>query len=134
MVNLIKDKIPLAMKKINTIEEALSVFENNAILYSEATETGEYKVVNKSHDTIRKCINFIREQNKMDLLLNFLDHENSSVRLWAAYALLPIYTKKCEKTLKDIRKKDKGIIGGDAELTLKEWKKGNLHRQKSEDH
>lgn len=111
------------MRNIRTIEGALNLFEKNAIIQGEAIISGNYKICNKTHDIIMKCINFLKKKNKMDLLLPYLEHKNVSVRYIAASALLPLYTKESKKTLKWIRKKDKSIIGLNAEITLDEWRK-----------
>ena len=111
------------MRNIRTIEEALTLFEENSIIHGNASLDGNYKVGNKAYDIVTKCTNFLTENNKIELLLPFLEHENVSVRLGAAYALLPLYTKESKKTLKQIKKKDESIIGFDAEMVLKEWRK-----------
>ncbi|WP_370798894.1 hypothetical protein [Xylanibacter rarus] len=111
------------MRNIRTIEGALNLFEKNAIIQGEAIISGNYKICNKTHDIITKCINFLKKKNKMDLLLPYLEHKDVSVRYIAASALLPLYTKESKKTLKWIRKKDKSIIGLNAEITLDEWRK-----------
>lgn len=60
----------------------------------------------------------------VNLLEILLQHEDCSVRLWAAYALLPV-TKEAKEVIEKISKKNT-IIGFDAEMTLIEWKKGRL--------
>ena len=55
-----------------------------------------------------------------------LEDNNLSVRIWAAYALLHVNTPKAVKALKEIVKTDSGIMGFNAEMTLDEFKKGNI--------
>ena len=111
------------MGKIKTIEEALTLFEENSIIHGNASLDGNYKICNKAHDIITKCITFLDKKNKMDLLLPFLEHENVSIRYVSACFLLPLYTKESKKTLKRIKKKDESIIGLHAEIALDEWRK-----------
>lgn len=75
----------------------MNLFEKNAIIQGEAIISGNYKICNKTHDIITKCINFLKKKNKMDLLLPYLEHKNVSVRYIAAFALLPLYTKESKK-------------------------------------
>ena len=55
-----------------------------------------------------------------------MEDNNLSVRIWAAYALLHVNTPKAVKALKEIVKNDSGIMGFNAEMTLDEFKKGNI--------
>jgi hypothetical protein len=57
--------------------------------------------------------------------LNFLNHKDIGVRLWTATSLLPIYTEDAIETLEQITKV-KGIHSLSAEITLQEWRKGNI--------
>lgn len=50
------------MRNIRTIEEALNLFEKNAIIQGEAIISGNYKICNKTHDIITKCINFLKKK------------------------------------------------------------------------
>jgi hypothetical protein len=45
--------------------------------------------------------------------------------MWAAYALLPLYTNMCKSILSDLSNQ-KNILGLTAKITLQEWEKGNL--------
>ena len=55
-----------------------------------------------------------------------MEDNNLSVRIWAAYALLHVNSPKAVKALKEIVKNDSGIMGFNAEMTLDEFKKGNI--------
>lgn len=48
------------------------------------------------------------------------------MRIWAAYALLHVDTKEAVKTLKAIAKSEEGIMAFNAEMTLEEFKNGNI--------
>ena len=111
------------MEKIKNIEEALALFEKNAIIYGNTSVSGNYRICNKAYDVIIKCIDFLKEENKIDILLSMLEHNNISVKYLAACFLLPIYTKESKKALKWIKKNDDGMIGFHAEITLDEWRK-----------
>lgn len=113
------------MKKIKDIDTALAVFEEAAIKQAEATEEGDHKTGNKRHDEITKAATFIKSENSIDSLRQFLSHSSIGVRMWAACYLLPVDEKEGERVLKEIAKSS-GIHALTADTTLSEWKKGNL--------
>ncbi len=53
-------------------------------------------------------------------------HDNASVALWAASFLLHLDEATARSTLVRIAQTNSGLIGGDAEMTLKEWDAGRL--------
>lgn len=98
-----------------------------SINYGAAQEEGDAKKVNKNASIIRKVRAQIKENYSLyvESLEQLLDHENDYVRLKSAFDLLPVFTDKAEKTLLELSNK-KGLLGFEAEMTLQEWKKGNL--------
>lgn len=113
------------MKNINDIQSALHQFEAAAIKYAEATEKGNSKVVNRNFSIITKIIQFLKNENGLSNLSIFLNHSSTGVRLWAATYLLLIEENEAIKVLQQISSQ-KGILSFDAQMTLSEWKKGNL--------
>lgn len=113
------------MTKFEDKRTALLVFEEAAIAHDIATEKGDYKTANKSHAMIMNVINFLKEQNEVISLLEFLNHPAEGVSAWAATYLLPVLEKEASNTLERIAA-GKGIRSFAAQITLKEWKKGNL--------
>ena len=113
------------MGKIKDIKEAMSLFEDNAIAFELSTETGDYKNANKQHDAIRKCIAYLKSEGQLEELQVFYESENPSVRLWSAYALLPVYPARSRKVLNDLIE-EKCPMSFDAKITLQEWDKGTL--------
>jgi len=113
------------MKIINSINMALKLFEESAMLHGESTLSGDYKLCNKHYECIIRCIEYLYDNKEADTLKPFLDNKNTSVRMWAAYALLPLYTNMCKSILSDLSNQ-KNILGLTAKITLQEWEKGNL--------
>ena len=111
--------------KITDVDNALEYFREAAAIHGEATESGNYKLGNKNYDLIVKSIDYLIKESAIDHLLKFLDDPNISVRVWAAAYLLPIYEKEALNTLLSIMQGN-GIIAGNAQITIQEWKKGNL--------
>lgn len=96
-------------------------------LEGQYTQTGDYKEINKIYKeiiaTIKKIYSIDPEFDSLKYLFN---HENDSVKKWAASVLLFSNEKeKASKVLKDMSK-GKGLASFTAEMTLSEWKKGNL--------
>lgn len=82
------------MRNIRTIEGALNLFEKNAIIYGSTFISGNYKVCNKAYDIIMKCRDFLKEEEKMDLLLPFLEHEKVSIKYVSACFFTTIIYKR----------------------------------------
>ncbi|MEN1785785.1 MAG: DUF2019 domain-containing protein [Bacteroidota bacterium] len=113
------------MIKIKDIETALVVFEEASIKQAEATEEGDYKTGNKRYSEITKAAEFIKSEDAVESLKQFLSHTSIGVRMWAACYLLPVDEKEGKRVLKEIAKSS-GIHALTADTTLSEWKKGNL--------
>lgn len=111
--------------KIKNIDEALSLFEKAAIEQGEAIKLGKHKKANRNYDKMKNVVIYLRNNESLNRLSIFYVHPNVSVRTWAASYLLPLYEKESIRVLKEIVKMN--ILGSlDAEMTIKEWKKGNL--------
>jgi predicted transcriptional regulator len=113
------------MKK--KLEEFIADYMENAVTHGEATNEGDYKVANASHDKLMTALSEIRKfGNEGDIaLLALSDDENDSVKCWAATHSLKYNKDKAEKVLLDLSKKS-GPIAFNAEMVLSEWKKGTL--------
>jgi hypothetical protein len=113
------------MKNIKNTETALLQFIEAATKHAEATEQGDYKTVNKSYAIIVKAITFLKEQNEIEKLSEFLSHSSVGVRMWAATYLLPVLENEGLRVLKQIAG-ETGIHSFTAKITLSEWEKGSL--------
>lgn len=110
---------------IQNTDTALEIFEEAATSHSNAIETGDYKVANKSYDRIIVAAAFLKQEGKIRLVSKFLNHASSGVRSWAAAYLLPIQEQDAIRVLESVAK-GKGLLSFEAEMTLSEWRKGNL--------
>jgi len=111
--------------KIKDVKTALETFEEASIKQAEATEQGDYKTGNNCYNRITKAANFLKNENAISSLKEYLSSPFISVRLWAACYWLPINESEGIKVLEEIAK-GSGIHSLTAETTLDEWKKGNL--------
>ena len=113
------------MKQINDTSMAITLFIDAAVKHSKATEEGDYKTGNKCYNIIVEAANFLKSKNSLDKLESLTGDASIGVRLWAAAYLLPLNEKKAIETLKAIINSG-GIHAMTAEVTLNEWKNGNL--------
>jgi hypothetical protein len=113
------------MTKINSISEAIRLFEEFAIKHAESTIQGNYKTGNNSYDKVMRAIAYLKEKNSLDQLLPYLTHEVIGIRVVAATFLLSKYEEEGIKVLKDIADSS-DFYSFFAETTLSEWRKGNL--------
>lgn len=114
------------MKEYKDLTEAFDTFKKNAIEHGQCTMSGDYKRGNKCYKKIMNAIKYIKTQEKFDGFKIMLEDSNTSLRIWAAYALLHVDTKDAVKTLKAIAKSKEGIMAFNAEMTLEEFKNGNI--------
>jgi Domain of unknown function (DUF2019) len=112
-------------KKIKDIQTALVIFEEAAAKQAEATETGNYKLGNKYYNEITQAAAFLKSENAVGSLRNYLSHPSVGVRLWAACYWLPINEREGITVLEEIVKRP-DIHSLTAETTVSEWRKGNL--------
>ena len=113
-------------KAINSVEEAVELYVNNARIHGEASETGNYRKANKAHDIIRKCEKYLYDNNSMILLEKYLNDPIPGVRVWIALDLLPIIPEKAIEVLEEIANGSYGVAKIDASDILNEWNKGTL--------
>lgn len=113
------------MVKLRDTKTALDKFEEAAKMHAEATEQGDYKIANKCYAIIAKAVLFLKEQNEIQQLSVFLNHNSVSVCGWAATYLLPIAEQEALRVLEQIAG-GTGIQSFDAKMTISEWRKGNL--------
>jgi len=113
------------MIKIKDISTALSLFEDAAKKHAEATREGDYKTGNKNYNKVIKAVSYLKEQDSIDELLSYLNHDVIGVRLAAATYLLPKHEKKGTEVLEAISKSS-DFFSFIAQTTLNEWRKGNL--------
>jgi HEAT repeat protein len=114
-----------------SIENILKQYVESACEHGVATESGEFEKANKNYKKNEKAFKKLLEFGKegCEELTNLLNHQNPYVKLSAATHLLSTKNKESISILKKISK-ESGIVGFNAKMVLKEWKKGNLEIQK----
>lgn len=115
--------------KIQSIEEAVSVYEESSIIRGTATMNGDAKTNNKYVPVQNRALVYLYEHDSLAALHPLLSHSNFNVRLYAAYALLPLFEDECRKELLEIANGDSRIYeiqGFDAKMILMMWDIGEL--------
>lgn len=109
---------------IKYIEE----FIEASIQRESAIEKGNARVANKNYDRQMEIVEDWRNNSDVDMktLEVYLEHENDSVKLDIAFILLPVLPEKAEEVLEKLSLKKGSPARFDAEMTLREWRKGHL--------
>jgi hypothetical protein len=115
--------------KIDSLENAIEVFKSASIEHGKASEEGDYKVGNKNYYKIVDAAKYLNENDSVNELLQLLNHDNVSVQLWAATYLLEKHENEAIKLLTSISKKNITHYSFNAQMTLDEWKSGDLKLQ-----
>lgn len=113
------------VRKINTLDDALSVFEQSAIEHGEATKEGNFKVGNKAYDRMIKAVSFIRANGSNTDLLPFLEHTDINTRISAAAFIIHDHQQQAVSVLEEVRNRN-DIFAHTANLVLSQWKAGRL--------
>ncbi|KKL65398.1 hypothetical protein LCGC14_2155390, partial [marine sediment metagenome] len=95
--------------------------------HGEATLSGDSNIANKSYD------NLINSKEKLFAhgncgkknLIELLNHENDSVRLWAATHCLHVDAPLAIEALRALAESD-SILGFSASMVIEEYNKGNI--------
>mgnify|MGYP006916084809 CR=1 FL=1 len=118
-----------SMKKIQSVEEAQQIFVESAIKRGVAIMNGDARIGNKYVPIQNEVLVYLFEHNSLATLQPMLSYTDFNVRLYAAYALLPLFEDKCRDVLAEIANGDYkiyGIQGLNAEMILKAWDSGEL--------
>ncbi|WP_171690687.1 DUF2019 domain-containing protein [Paenibacillus germinis] len=96
------------------------------INHCDGTESGNFKKANKAANQIYDVVTELNNQNNLQYLTQFLQHENDSVSLWSAAYLLNVKPEIALSALENLIGKPKSLVSFSAKVTLSEWQKGTL--------
>ena len=106
--------------------DLIEKFAQAAIQEADAAQKGNSKDADKYGRKMRELAIKLYETDRISELEVLLNHDNLSVRGNAAIKLLPFSTEKAENVLEELAKNRGETICFVAEVTLKEWRKGNI--------
>ena len=109
-------------------EELVEMYANAAFEHGLASEMGNYRKANASYDLISAAFRELRRRgaDALELLLPLLVDERISVRVWAGAHALQFRPEQATSVLEEIAAGSHGLLGFDADMTLKEWRNGKL--------
>jgi hypothetical protein len=114
---------------MTTDVELVARYRTAAMQHGAATAEGDYKVANKAYDVVAGAYRELRTRGlpSQQLLLALLDDEDHAVRGWAAGHALEFAPDRGVPVLEALmRAEGIGIQSLNAEMTLREWRKGAL--------
>lgn len=113
---------------MENVETCVEEFIEVATKRGKAQLEGNSRVVNKQMTRLRQLYPLLRQYcltGGTNNVLRLLEHENKYVRLHAAFCLIPVAPEQSRQTYIALST-EPGLLGFEAEMTLKEWDKGNL--------
>ena len=115
------------MKKYRK-EEVLKQYEESDKIMYQATLNGDYKANNREGERLLKIFKYfeIDREFALDCIKDMMNSENVVVKMDAAAYCLALgeMVEEAEKVLYEISsKKENGIFGFNAKMTLEVWKK-----------
>ena len=112
----------------DVIARLLDEYVTSAIAHGQATLSGANREGGRHADNIARLYSAIRSLGTVarQSLLALLEHNDHSVRVWAAAHSLE-YAPEMAKPVLEVEASRPGMIGFSAKMTLEEWRKGRLH-------
>jgi len=111
----------------DTIFELAKLYQDAALQHGHGLDTGDSKTANKQYHALRAIEKELRRRGSdgFALFVNLMHHEAPWVRLAAAAYGLRFAPAQAETVLQELVSLS-GTCGFTAEMTLAEWRKGNL--------
>ena len=113
------------MAKMTTSDQALAEYTNNAVLHGQATEGGRHRDANKAHDRLLAALAALTAMEARGRLTELFEHEDASVRCWAATHLLGTDEANAKRVLDELASRP-DFVGLGATQVLKLWGEGRL--------
>ena len=109
------------------LQKLVSMYQSAAMAHGLATEAGDHATANRSYDTIAFVCRELRRRGRDAQLelLGLLNERDPYVRMWAATHALEFAPEAGVNILKELTTSE-GIVGFDAQMTLKAWREGRL--------
>lgn len=112
--------------KSASLDDLIAAYRDAAQTHGAATKSGDYKTGNKASDRIAAIYAELRRRGEdaQRELLPLLRDDDPGVRLWAAAHALEFAPDEGVHVLRALVQR--GILGFDAKITLREWEAGRL--------
>jgi hypothetical protein len=116
----------LSLMESRGTDELIERYRKAAVSHGEATESGDSRQANASHDVIASVYRELRERGLQPCLLVLLDDSDARVRAWAGAHALEFAPDLGEPVLSALARDEPGLVGFTAEMTLNVWHEGEL--------
>lgn len=109
------------------IDELVARYRQAAVKHGEATAAGNHRLANKQHDIVERCYSELKKLGAegRERLVALTEDHNPWVRAWAAVHCLTYREDVAIRVLEELASVP-GLIGFSSQMTLSEWRKGNL--------
>jgi len=107
-------------------ESLIRTYAEAASVHGQATAAGDSNRANQAHDVLAGVYRHLREQGQRRQLLPLLDHADPGIVAWAGAHALEFAPREGERALTKLARRDEGLIGFGARMTLSEWRDGKL--------
>lgn len=116
----------LDLKKAS-VSELVSAYTQAAAAQGRAAVAGDYVAANQNYDILAAAYRELRERghDSQCALLPLLINDDIDVKAWAAAHALEFSPFEGQRVLEELAQKP-GIIGLEANMTLREWRNGKL--------
>jgi hypothetical protein len=117
----------LKREKVST-RELSAIYEEAAALHGQGSREGAHRVANAQYKRIMATWRELRRRGDEGraALLRLMSSSNPHVQVWAASHVLEFDPSPAEALLERLAGGPPSIVRLDAEMTLKEWRAGNL--------
>jgi hypothetical protein len=104
------------------------MYEEAAALHGQASKEGAHRTANAQYKRIITTWKELRSRGEAgrEALVQSMGSSNPHVRSWAASHVLEFDPRSAEAELERLANGPPSIVRLDAEMTLKEWRAGNL--------
>jgi hypothetical protein len=121
---------PLKSKSIAkaSTEDLRTLYEEAAALHGQASREGAHRTANAQYKRIVTVWKELRSRSEAGrvALMQLMGCSDPHVRCWAASHFLEFDPRSAEAELERLANGPPSIVRLDAEMTLKEWRAGNL--------
>jgi len=109
--------------KFNSIEEAKMTILNGHFMCEKAMKVGDFKTNNRIVlKEVNPAFEYLKSNDSMSSLAEFLEHEDIDFRILIARELLPYYEDIATLVLQEVEKTNAARKGYMAKIILDQWR------------
>lgn len=111
-----------------SLEDLVTSYAEAARLHGVHTREGDFRATNTAFERLAKLAQLIKSRGAEgeEVFLGLLSNGDGSVRLWAAYDLLPLQPAPAAAELERLANGPPSPVRLNAEGVLEQWRSGNF--------